>query len=529
LFVYGIDFVLLTDHKPLVAVFNGRHKAPNARLERWLLNLQPYTFTVQHIPGKSNTADGLSRLPIDGSDSLCEQTEDFAFSVISEAVPAALKREDIEQASAKDNVLKLIRQAIGTGEWSSLSGSAYFTVRNELWTQGDIVMRNDRIVIPTEMQKTVLALAHEGHQGMTRTKARLRLKTWWPTMNSEAEEFIRACHACQLVGSRPRPEPIKSTQLPEGPWTDIAIDLCGPLPNGDQLFVIVDYFSRWPEVIWLKNTSTKTIIRCLESVFQTHGLPETIRSDNGPQFASQEFTAFCDYLNVQHKKGIPYWPQSNGEVERFNETMLKIVKIANAQKQDLKEQLGNFLFQYRTTPHTTTGVSPSELLMGRKLRDKLPTLPILSRPTESDWQDLTRQRDARRKEQSKVYADRRRLAVESDIQPGDKVLMPKKKDNKLSCNFEEEPCVVLQREGNAVTVQTPDGVRMRNTAHVKRFVEKPVPTLGLPEADPVSVPGPTPTGPDKTVTSPSKAAEVPVRKSSRSHQSPGWMKDFVIK
>ena len=531
LFVYGIEFDILTDHRPLIAVFNGRHKPPNARLERMVLSVQPYSFNVHHIPGKLNSADGLSRLPIDGEETNdSKRTEDYAFSVVAEAVPAALKLEKIDELSADDNTLQAIRQAINSGDWRPLNGTGYTAVRNELWTHGNLVMRDDRIVIPTVIRKQVMKLAHEGHQGMTRTKARLRQKVWWPSMNSEVEELIRACHPCQLVGPRPRPEPIRSTPFPPGPWTDIAIDLCGPLPGGDQLFVIVDYYSRWPEVIWMKNTTSKSIIKCLERVFQVHGLPETIRSDNGPQFASEEFTAFCDYLDIKHQKGIPFWPQSNGEVERFNETLIKIVKIANAQKRDLREEVGNFLLQYRSTPHSTTGVAPSELLMGRKLRDKLPSI---SRPTESDWQCLVRNRDARRKAQSKQYADQRRHAVESDIQPGDSVLMPKKKDNKLSCNYEEEPCVVLEREGNAVTVQTADGVRMRNTAHVKKFVPSPVvepaPDVESPSVDSVE----SPCVDSVAKPSQSEPAKPPdtqsVRRSSRNTQVPAWTKDYVVK
>ena len=153
------------------------------------------------------------------------------------------------------------------------------------------------------------------------------------------------------------------------------------------MFVVVDYYSRWPEVMWLKNISAKTTIKCLKSMFTTHGLPDVIRMDNGLQFVAAELSAFCEYLGIKHLKGIPYWPQSNGEVERFNGTVMKIVRVANVQGQDLKRELGNFLFKYRTTPHSTTGVAPSELLMGRKLRDKIPKISILTdHPNEADWQ-----------------------------------------------------------------------------------------------------------------------------------------------
>ena len=79
-------------------------------------------------------------------------------------------------------------------------------------------------------------------------------------------------------------------------------------------------------------------------MFTTHGLPYNVRSDNGPQFIAAEFEGFLEYLGIQHTKGVPYWPQSNGEVERFNETMMKAIKIAKIEKKHWKEELQNFLF-----------------------------------------------------------------------------------------------------------------------------------------------------------------------------------------
>ena len=89
-------------------------------------------------------------------------------------------------------------------------------------------------------------------------------------MDKDVEVFVRVCYPCQLVGARPSPGPIRSTQLPQGPWDEIAIDICGPLPNGESLLVVTDYFSGWPEVVWMRNTNTQNIIKCLET---THGLP----------------------------------------------------------------------------------------------------------------------------------------------------------------------------------------------------------------------------------------------------------------
>lgn len=131
-------------------------------------------------------------------------------------------------------------------------------------------------------------LAHEGHQGMVRTKARLQEKVWWPQMDKQVEDTIRACLPCQLVGPRPQPEPVRSSSLPKGPWQEISLDLL-EISNGENLLVVVDYFSRWMEAILLKKADAQHVIKCMEAIFSTHGLPETVRSDNGQPFASKEF------------------------------------------------------------------------------------------------------------------------------------------------------------------------------------------------------------------------------------------------
>ena len=185
-------------------------------------------------------------------------------------------------------------------------------------------------------------LAHEGHQGMVRNKVRLREKVWWPKMDKQVEDAIRSCHPCQLVGSGAKPEPVRSSSLPDGPWKEISVDLI-EISNGKHLLVVVDYYSRWlREAILMKKTDVQHVIKSMEAIFTTHGLPEALRSDNGPPFASKEFEGFLEYLGIGHKEGVPYWPQSNGEVERGNETILKIVRIARLEGKDWRKALENF-------------------------------------------------------------------------------------------------------------------------------------------------------------------------------------------
>ena len=208
-------------------------------------------------------------------------------------------------------------------------------------------------------------------------------------------------------------------------------------PKKGHVLVVVDCYSKWPEIAFLSKTDARTVIKCLQSMFYTHVLPETLRSDNGPPFASREFERFLEYLVIDHKKGIPYWPQSDSEVERFNKTLLKIIRVAQLQGKNWKEEVEDFLFHYRSTPHTVTSVSPAEVRMGRKLKDKLPQVqPPRDQVTEAEWQILLRERYARRKLREKEYADSKRHATTSDITEGNLIPLRQNQENTLSPTFE---------------------------------------------------------------------------------------------
>jgi len=150
----------------------------------------------------------------------------------------------------------------------------------------------------------------------------------WKRTIALAHESIKACHPCQLVGPRSTTEPIRTTNPPEGPWTDITVDLL-EIPGGNHPLVVVDNYSRWPDAILLKKTDAAHVTRAMEGMFQTRGLALSVRSDNWFPFSSAQFEGFPEYLGVEHEKGIPYWPQSNGKVERSNHTLLKMIRIAN--------------------------------------------------------------------------------------------------------------------------------------------------------------------------------------------------------
>ena len=148
------------------------------------------------------------------------------------------------------------------------------------------------------------------------------------------------------------------------------VDHAGPV-LGKMLLIIVDSHSKWIEVFIVPSTSTSDTIKKLRVAFSTHGLPETLVSDNGTAYTSSEFQEFMKRNGVQHITTAPYHPSSNGLAERAVQTVK-----AGLRKMDgpLEVRIARFLLKYRVTPQTTTGLTPAELLMGRRLRTHLDLL-----------------------------------------------------------------------------------------------------------------------------------------------------------
>lgn len=139
----------------------------------------------------------------------------------------------------------------------------FFSIRDQLCEYNSLVLRGTRLVIPKELRNKCIGLANSGHLGIVGTKQRLRSKVWWPGLDKDVEKIVKSCHGCQLVSAMPRPEPLNPTPLPTGPLKQLSIDLLGPLPSGQYVFVVVDYYSRYYEIDIMKDTTSKKIISCV--------------------------------------------------------------------------------------------------------------------------------------------------------------------------------------------------------------------------------------------------------------------------
>ncbi|XP_026729531.1 uncharacterized protein K02A2.6-like [Trichoplusia ni] len=265
--------------------------------------------------------------------------------------------------SRQDAEIQAVKNGLYSNQWNDLT-KGYKIFQDELCFYQDILLRGTKIVMPQKLRDPTLRIAHEGHPGICAMKTRLRTKVWWPKCDRDAENFCKACKSCVLVSTPNPPNPMKRRELPSEPWVDTAVDLMGPLPSNDYIFVIVDYYSRYKEVKVCRTITSSEIINQLKDIFSRLGNPVSITADNGRQFTSEDFKLFCSERNIKLYNTKLYWPQQNGEVERQNRDILKRLKIAQAEKKNWKESLREYMVMYNSTPHSVTGKTPSELSSG---------------------------------------------------------------------------------------------------------------------------------------------------------------------
>jgi len=482
-FLYGSEFDLVTDHRSLQFIYgNPRAKMP-ARVERWGLRLSPYQYRVVFKPGKNNPADYLSRHTSTETPTEYDRTaqiaEEYINSVIHHAVPKSMTIDEIRAASLDDPTMQQLQSIIDAGRWDDRADDAvsqYKHVFNELSSADGIILRQSRLVIPAALQRRVVELAHEGHQGIVKTKALLRTKVYFPGMDRLTENLVKQCIACQANTLQNNYEPLQTTELPPGPWQNLSIDFCGPFPNGEYLLCLMDDFSRFCFAEVLHSTSARAVIPVLDRIFSTMGNITQLKSDNGPPFQSQEFANFVQYYGFHHRRITPVWPRANGEIERFVKTLSKSLRAAVVEGRCFKQHLHSFLRAYRSTPQSTTGKSPAELLFGTP-RSFLTRIPEkYSQNETSPAHDDARKTDKINKSKMKKYYDERHSAKPSQLKIGDTVIVQKPRVNKLSSFYDPRPYVITGINGSMITATRENHTITRNSSHFKKVDNRDQPT-----------------------------------------------------
>nr|VZI33649.1 unnamed protein product [Spirometra erinaceieuropaei] len=380
---YGRHFTLLTDHKPLLSIFGSKKGIPvysASRLQRWATILLGYDFDIRYCRTTDfGQADALSRLLSNQQ----EPEEDTVIVAISIEDDVRRQLSDAIRGSCPPSGQHLVQTCWPT---TALAGDLrqLFLRRASLSVVDSCLMFADRLVIPSSLRPTVLRQFHAAHPGTSRMKSIARSFAYWPGIDGNIDDLVRRCSLCQQAAKMPPRQPPVHWEPPERPWSRVHIDFAGPL-NAVSYLILVDAYSKWPEISPLNPATASATIAFLRRIFSQHDIPEVLVSDNGSQFTSSTSEDFCRQHNIQHFRSPPYHPQSNGQAERFVDTFKGALLKARVEG-TTDEIVQAFLFSYRTTPNPASpgGVSPAEALMGRKLRTTFHALvPTGAQPAQT--------------------------------------------------------------------------------------------------------------------------------------------------
>ena len=237
--------------------------------------------------------------------------------------------------------------------------------------------------------------------------------------------------------------------------------------NNQYLMVVIDDFTRYPEVEVITSLTADTVLPRLDCITARWGTPETLKSDNGPPFQSKDFADFAKEEGFKHHRVTPLWPEANGEVERFMRTIKGCINTAKIEGKNWKREMWAFLRNYRATPHSSTKVSPAEAMIGRNIRTKLSQLPEIPDPRVHD---KVRVNDSKAKDKMKAYADKTRRTKDSMLKIGDHVIL-KKKGFKTA--FDPRPYTITKMKGSQIKAQRANESITRNSSFFKKITNPP--------------------------------------------------------
>ncbi len=235
-----------------------------------------------------------------------------------------------------------------------------------------------QLLVPKSRREMLFQAAHcnpmAGHLGQAATLNRLMARFFWPGIHENVRRWCAACRECQLVNPPASPKaPLRPLPLMQVPFERIGMDLIGPLERSARghrfALVLVDYATRYPEAVALRNISAKSVAEALFSMISRVGIPKEILTDQGTAFMSRTIRELYELLGIKSIRTSVYHPQTDGLVERFNRTLKTMIrKFVHENAKNWDKWLEPLLFAVREVPQASTGFSPFELLYGRQPR-----------------------------------------------------------------------------------------------------------------------------------------------------------------
>ena len=368
------EFLVISDHRPLQWLENIKDE--NGRLGRWAVQLANMKYKIKYKPGRVHqNADCLSRIQM------------------LQIVHASDSELSITRAQASDPLCQDINNLLDEGQLSQenkdkppvwakeiqLFNNTNGILTRDFWPTSQRrrkEMRN-QIVLPLSLRPLILQEYHDkpasGHLAFHRTFLKVQDKYYWPNMITDIKEYCKACVKCATTSKKVQPRaPLHPLQIADAPFAVLAIDFLGPMtPSSRQgnsfIMVVTDYLTKWVEAIPVSDQTADTTSKALvKHIIARHGPPKAILTDKGSNFTSLLFTNICVYLGIKRKLTTAYHPQTDGQTERFNRTLMGMLRNYVEKTHDDWERVLELLcFAYRASVHSSTHESPYYLMHGR--------------------------------------------------------------------------------------------------------------------------------------------------------------------
>ena len=392
-YLWGAEFVVYTDHKPLTSLFKAEIK--NTKIQRWSTQISEFNTCILYRPGPRNLrADMLSRIA-----SVVIKTEKME-KPPPEEYPLPWGKLKLDPAS-----MAIDQQADFPDCWElGLANKEGYEVKhNFLYSNKlpyDGADSHLRLVLPAKYQYSAVELAHHecGHQGIAKTLEGVREYFVWPGLRRAVERYVCNCPLCALYYQGKTEKQIGRMPLPNRALATWGLDITGPFApavgtGNKYILTCIDHYTGWAEAVPIRDKSNKSVWEAFMSrIVAIYGLPEIIYSDRGPEFLARPFQKFLKECGIEHRKTTPYHPQTNGRTERFNGTLKRILaKLLKNDLADWENRLPEALWAYRTAHSVAVGMSPYKALFG-----VMPRQPQTKLPGSPESQRLRRLRHARK-------------------------------------------------------------------------------------------------------------------------------------
>ena len=523
-YLYGENkFEVYTDNNPLTYILTSAKL--DACGQRWVAALANFNFTLHYKPGSTNTiADALSRIiwPDILTETETEEYRDMPANLVQTICCGVIcdslidntahglsvlpleshiptqrgwNKDDWIRLQQQDPDIQTILELMQTRKFGKRHAKRtdskplkhYLRMKSQLKVIDGILYRrtfsgNDierlttyQIVLPKHLFKTVMKGCHDqaGHQGRDRTISLVRERFYWDTLYKDTTDYVANCPRCLRRKAKPNKAPLQPFFASQ-PMEIIHLDHLTLEPCKGQyesVLVVTDHFTRYAQAYEVKNQTAQTTAKTLWREFLRHyGFPQKILTDQGPGFESDLFAELLSITNTEKLRTTSYHPQTNGQCERFNSTLMNMLgTMSESQKKDWKSHLLTMCHAYNSTQHAVTGYSPHYLMFGRH-----PRIPLdyqmgidrdnLSNPLRSKFvsklnerlkfayekAELLAQQEAQR--QKRLYDKRSRNLV---LSPGDLVLVRIVKwtaRHKIQDKWEEEEYVVVSQPDPEIPV-----------------------------------------------------------------------------